>query len=66
MLVISAKLYGNQPQYKKIDEMIRTASFVRNSCIRYWMENRGVGQYDLSRLCKQLASQFEWAISFLY
>jgi putative transposase len=61
MLVIEAKLYGNQPQYQKLDEMIRTASFVRNSCLRYWMDNKGVGQYDLSRLCKQLASEFEWA-----
>ena len=41
--------------------MIRTASFVRNSCLRSWMDNFQVGQYDLSRLCKELASQFEWA-----
>lgn len=61
MLVIEAKLYGNKPQYQKLDEMIRTASFVRNSCLRYWMDNEGVGQYDLSRLCKELASEFEWA-----
>jgi len=61
MLVIEAKLYGNQFQYQKIDQMIRTASFVRNSCLRYWMDNKGVGQYDLSRLCKELASEFEWA-----
>jgi putative transposase len=61
MLVIEAKLYGNKPQYTKLDEMIRTASFVRNSCIRYWMDNEKVGQYDLSRLCKELASEFEWA-----
>ncbi len=41
--------------------MIRTASFVRNSCLRYWMDNEKVGQYDLSRQCKILASEFEWA-----
>ena len=52
MLVIESKLYGNQPQYQILDEMIRTASFVRNSCLRYWMENKKVGQYDLSRQCK--------------
>ena len=61
MLVLEAKLYGNQPQSKILDEMIRTASFVRNSCLRYWMDNEKVGQYDLSRLCKELASEFEWA-----
>jgi len=41
--------------------MIRTATFVRNSCLHYWMDNKGVGQYDLSRLCKELAKEFEWA-----
>jgi putative transposase len=61
MLVIEAKLYGNYLQSQKLDEMIRTASFVRNSCLRYWMDNDKVGQYDLSRLCKELASEFEWA-----
>lgn len=49
MLVIEAKLYGNQPQYQKLDEMIRTTTFVRNSCIKYWMDNKGIGQYDLSK-----------------
>jgi putative transposase len=61
MLVIEAKLYGNLLQSQKLDEMIRTASFVRNSCLRYWIDNQGVGQYDLSRLCQRLASEFEWA-----
>lgn len=61
MLVIEAKLYGNHPQYQKLDGMIRTANFVRNSCLRHWMDNKGVGQYDLSRLCKKLAKDFEWA-----
>lgn len=61
MLVLEAKLYGNQHQYRILDEMIRTASFVRNSCIRYWIDNKEVGQYDLSRLCKDLAKEFEWA-----
>ena len=41
--------------------MIRTAGFVRNSCIRHWMDNCGVGQYDLSALCKILAKEYEWA-----
>ena len=61
MLVIEAKLYGNQPQYRILDEMIRTASFVRNSCLRYWMDNEKVGQYNLSGLCKEMAKEFEWA-----
>jgi putative transposase len=54
-------MYGNLPQYQIFDEMIITASFVRKSILRYWMDNKGVGQYDLSRLCKELAQDFEWA-----
>ncbi|MGK7926957.1 MAG: RNA-guided endonuclease TnpB family protein, partial [Spirulina sp.] len=34
MLVIEAKLKGTQSQYIKLDEAIRTAQFIRNSCLR--------------------------------
>lgn len=61
MIVLEAKLKGTDEQYGKLDEAIRTAQFVRNSCIRYWMDNRGVGKGDLSKLCAQLAKEFEWA-----
>ncbi len=61
MFVLEAKLRGSRKQFAVIDEMIRTAGFVRNSCIRHWMDNRGVGQYDLSALCAVLAKEYEWA-----
>lgn len=61
MFVLEAKLRGSTKQFAVIDEMIRTAGFVRNSCIRHWMDNRGVGQYDLSALCAVLAKEYEWA-----
>ena len=61
MLVLESKLRGTDEQYQIIDEMIRTAQFIRNSCIRYWMDNRGVGQYDLSKLCAVLAKEYKWA-----
>jgi len=61
MLVLEAKLRGSRRQFAIIDEMIRTAGFVRNSSIRHWMDNRGVGQYDLSALCAVLAKEYEWA-----
>jgi putative transposase len=48
MLVFEAKLEGTKEQYERIDEAIRTARFVRNSCIRYWMDNKGIGKYELS------------------
>ncbi len=61
MIVLETKLKGTVEQYGRLDEAIRTAQFVRNSCIRYWLDNRGVGKGDLSKLCAQLASEFEWA-----
>jgi putative transposase len=60
MLVFEAKLRGTDNQYAILDEMIRTARFVRNSCLRYWMDNRGVNRYDLNKYCKVLREQFEW------
>ena len=61
MLVLELKLKGKTEQYSLIDEAIRTALFIRNSCVRYWMDNEKVGKYDLSSYCKVLAKDFEWA-----
>jgi putative transposase len=63
MLVFESKLDGTKQQYEALDEAIRTARFVRNSCLKYWQENRGVGRYDLSRYCAVLADcpDFPWA-----
>ncbi len=61
MFVLEAKLRGSVKQFAVIDEMIRTAAFVRNRCIRHWMDHQGVGQYDLSALCAVLAKEYEWA-----
>ena len=61
MLVLEAKLEGTKEQYEKLNEAIRTARFVRNICLRYWMENKDIGKYELSAYCAVLASQFELA-----
>jgi putative transposase len=60
MLVFEAKLRGTGKQYAILDEMIRTARFVRNSCLRYWMDNQGVNKYDLNKYCRILRKEFEW------
>ena len=60
MLVFEAKLRGMDEQYRSLDEAIRTARFVRNSCLRYWMDNRGLNKYDLNKYCKILRDTFEW------
>ncbi|HEY9804773.1 MAG TPA: hypothetical protein V6D25_30850, partial [Leptolyngbyaceae cyanobacterium] len=58
MLVLEFKAKGKTTQYQAVDEAVRTAQFVRNKSIRFWMDNRGVGQKDLYRLSKTLREQF--------
>ena len=61
MIVLEAKLRGEDEQYRAIDEALRTARFIRNSCIRYWMDNKSIGRYDLSKYCAVLALRFDFA-----
>ncbi len=58
MIVLEFKVKGKTTQYSAIDEAIRTAQFVRNKCIRYWMDNRGVGQKELYRHNTLLRAEF--------
>jgi putative transposase len=58
MIVLEFKAQGKTTQYVAIDEAIRTAQFVRNKCIRYWMDNRGVGQKGLYRYNTALRAEF--------
>ncbi|WP_293351927.1 MULTISPECIES: transposase [unclassified Microcoleus] len=61
MLVFEFKAYGNKSQIAAVDEAIRTAQFVRNSCLRYWMDNRKIDKYDLNKYCAVLAKNFPFA-----
>jgi len=61
MLVFEFKAYGKANQFTAVDEAIRTAKFIRNSCIRYWMDNKKVGKYDLNKYCAVLARDFPFA-----
>lgn len=61
MLVVEYKLKATENQYKAIDEAIRTSQFIRNKCIRYWMEHEKVGRYDLNNLCADLATDYPFA-----
>ena len=61
MQVFEFKTYGNKSQFTAVDEAIRTAQFVRNSCLRYWMDNPKVDKYDLNKYCAVLAGDFSFA-----
>jgi putative transposase len=58
MIVLEFKAQGKTIQYAAIDEAIKTAQFVRNKCIRFWMDHRGVGQKDLYRHNTLLRAEF--------
>lgn len=55
------KAYGNPEQYAAIDEAIRTAQFVRNKCLRYWIDNKGVSKNDIYKVCTILAKEYPFA-----
>jgi putative transposase len=61
MLVFEAKLKGTDGQYRVLDEVLRTARFVRNACLRYWMDNPQKNKYDLNNYCTALAKEYPWA-----
>ncbi|MCY7334806.1 MAG: transposase [Chamaesiphon sp.] len=61
MLVFEFKTYGKPKQFAAIDDAIRTVQFVRNKCIRYWMDNPKIGKYDLSKQSAILAKEFPFA-----
>jgi putative transposase len=61
MIVFEFKVKAKPAQYAAIDEAIRTCQFVRNKCLRYWMDNKGVNKYDLNKYCRILAKEFSFA-----
>ena len=61
MLVLEFKCYGKQTQYQAIDEAIRTGQFIRNKCLRLWMDTPNIGRYDLNKYCRVLALEFPFA-----
>jgi len=61
MIVYEFKLKGKTKQYQAVDNAIRTSQFIRNKCLRYWMDNKGVDGYDLNKYTARLAKEFPLA-----
>jgi len=61
MIVLEFKLGGAAAQYAALDEAIRTTQFIRNKCVRKWMDERGVKPYDLNKYCAILAKEYDFA-----
>ena len=63
MLIYEYKVAGTKQQYTAIEEAIRVAQFIRNKCIRLWMDVRGTSRNDLQCYCSVLAAEYSFAAS---
>src|SRR6266571_4569948 len=61
MLVYEHKLDGNQQQFAAIEEVIRVVQFIRNKCVRLWIDGDRVNKNDLQTYCAALAKAFPFA-----
>jgi putative transposase len=61
MVVFEFKATGTAQQFLLIDEAIRTVQFVRNKCIRLWMDGGAKTGFDLNKYCAVLAKEFPFA-----
>jgi putative transposase len=60
MLIYEYKLDGSKAQYTAIDEAIRICQFIRNKCLRLWMDDHA-NKNDLQKYCAVLAKEYPFA-----
>ena len=60
VLIYEYKVAGHNAQYAAIDEAIRAVQFIRNKCLRKWMDERGVSRHDLQSYCAVLAREYSF------
>ena len=61
MITLEFKVKAKHTQYDAINEAIRTTQFIRNKCLRFWMDNKKVTKYDLNKYSAVLANEFGFA-----
>ena len=61
MLTYEYKVDGSKQQYATIDEAIRTVQFIRNKCLRLWMDEKNIPKNDLQCYCSVLGHTFPFA-----
>jgi putative transposase len=62
MLIFEYKLDGSKAQYAAIDEAVRIVQFIRNTCLRLWMDKHAT-RNDLQCQCAQLAKEYSFVAS---
>ncbi len=61
MLVYEYKVDGSKQQFAAIEEAIRVAQFIRNKCLRLWMDGKNVSKNDLQTYCAVIAREYPFA-----
>src|SRR2546427_10005777 len=61
MLIFEYKVDGTAKQYAAIDEAVRIVQFIRNKCLRLWMDRRGINKNDLQCYCAVVAREYSFA-----
>jgi putative transposase len=61
VLIYEYKVAGTPQQYAAIEQAIRIVQFIRNTCLRKWMDERGVSKNDLQCHCAVLAKEYSFA-----
>jgi putative transposase len=61
MVIYEYKVDASQKQFAAIDEAIRIVQFIRNKCLRLWMDTRGINRNDLQCSCAVLAKAYPFA-----
>src|SRR6266480_1093636 len=61
MLILEYKVAGSKKQYSAIEEAIRIVQFIRNKCVRKWMDGERVSKNDLQCYCAELAREYSFA-----
>lgn len=60
MLIYEYKVDGTKRQYAAVDEAIRVVQFIRNKCLRLWMDEHAT-RNDLQCYCALLAKEYPFA-----
>jgi len=63
MLIYEYKLDGTKQQYAAPDEAIRIVQFIRNKCLRLWMDAQGTSKNDLQCYCMGSTSRSRTAVA---
>jgi len=63
MLVLEYKVKAKPGQYKAIEAAIRTVQFIRNKCLRYWMDapkEAKIDRFALNKYSTELRNEFSF------